>query len=91
MGVNWSLRRSERMDTDSADAPEMLPKQPVQGDRLVPWSTSDGHSERRKKLPFTGNFEAHGRIDDIIALVACHSAVSDISILPDVAPSLRRN
>ncbi len=54
-------------------------------------STSDGHSERRKKLPFTGNFEAHGRIDDIIALVACHSAVSDISILPDVAPSLRRN
>jgi hypothetical protein len=32
-----------------------------------------------------------GHLDDIIALVACHSAVSDISILPNVVASLRRN
>lgn len=40
---NWSSRRSERVDTNAL---EILPKRPVQGDRLVPWSTSDGQGDR---------------------------------------------
>lgn len=60
---NWYSRRSEDVDTESADALECFRKHPVQGDRLVPWSTSDGQGQAEmgcgaRELPFTGNLEA---------------------------------
>jgi hypothetical protein len=39
---NWSSRRSER---GYRCAEVVLPRYPVQGDRLVPWSTSDGQGQ----------------------------------------------
>jgi hypothetical protein len=44
VSINWSLRRSERMVSNSA---ENASETAVQEDRLVPWSTSDGYSRDR--------------------------------------------